>query len=176
MHGSIRDCVEALLAAGKTAGQQDGLLSDDVLGHLSSCDDCLAEVELMKEQAVLFRSLRPTEEVEPAPGFYGRVLQRIEDRTTTSMWSVLIYSSFGKRLMYGSLSAALVLGTYVVTLESLDGHLQQGGAVAFDDRNEAPVFGSQDEQRDAVLENFAAYSASARRTQTSPISYKESVQ
>lgn len=174
MHGSIRNSVENLLAAKKAVAHQDGLQPEDVLDHLSSCDDCLFELETMKQQAELFRSLRASEELEPAPGFYGRVLQRIEDRTPTSIWSVLVYSSFGKRLMYGSLSAALILGTYVVTQESLDGHLRLGAVVALDNHYDAPVVGNQDEQRDAVLENFAAHSA--LQVHSSSVSYKGPLQ
>ncbi len=174
MHGSIRDHVEDLLAAKNVAGEHAGLLPDDLLCHLSSCDDCLCGVETMKEQCELFRSLRPVEELEPAPGFYGRVLQRIEDKTTTSIWSVLIYSSFGKRLMYGSLSAALILGTYVITQESLDGHLRRDAGVVFENHYDAPVVGNPDEQRDAVLENFAAHSI--REAGASPVSYRGPLQ
>jgi hypothetical protein len=103
----------------------------------------------------MLRSLRAPEEVEPAAGFYARVLQRIEERTKDSIWAVLIYSPFGKRLAYASLTLALMLGTYVITQESRDGHLGAERTIAQEFHHITPVVGSQAQQRDAVLANFA---------------------
>jgi len=107
---------------------------------------------------MMLRSLRAPENAEPAPGFYARVLQQIEERTGNSIWSVFVYSPFGKRLLYGSLTLALMLGTYVITQESRDGHLGGERIVAQEFHYDAPVVGDQAQQRDAVLVNFAAHS------------------
>jgi hypothetical protein len=69
----------------------------------------------MQVQAELFRTLRVREEVDPAPGFYARVIQRIEERAKESMWAAFLLSPFAKRLTYASLALAVMLGTYVVT-------------------------------------------------------------
>jgi hypothetical protein len=111
----------------------------------------------MKAQAAMLKDLRPKEEVEPAAGFYARVLQRIEERGDRSIWSVLIDSPFGRRLAYASLTIAILLGSYVVTQESRDGHLHSLNMVAQDMHYDAPVVGDQAQQRDATLENFAAH-------------------
>jgi len=160
MHGSIRDRLEDLLAARGAAGEHT-----DLATHLSACAECSRELTTMKAQAELLHRWRTPEELEPAPGFYARVLQRIEERTKASMWGALLYSPFTKRLVYASLTLALMLGTYVITQESRDGHLGGGASiVAQDVREEAPVIGSPDEQRDAVLANFAAHPVLANYT------------
>jgi hypothetical protein len=103
------------------------------------------------------RTLRaPEQEIEPRAGFYARVMQRIEERTKDSIWSVFIDSPFGKRLAYTSLAIAALFGSYVVTLEARDGHLGGQNMVAQQLNGDAPCFGSQEQQRDAVLVNFAS--------------------
>jgi hypothetical protein len=154
MHGFIRDRLEDLLSASSSA-----VKDREVAVHLSSCRECSSELKLMKEQAALFRTLRAPDDAEPVGGFYARVMQRIEDQGAQSIWSVFIYSPFAKRLLYGSLTAAMMLGTYVVTEESREGNPDSPVAVVQSAHYDAPVFGSQAEQRDAVLENFAAHSS-----------------
>ncbi len=155
MHGSMRDDLEDLLAARGAAGEQA-----EAAKHLSSCAGCSAELASMKAQAELLKSLRAPEGLEPAPGFYARVLQRIEERAKDSMWAAFIYSPFAKRLVYASLTVAVMLGTYVVTQESRDGHLGGESMVAQQLHDDPPVVGSQAQQRDAVLANFASHSGS----------------
>ena len=152
MHGSTRDHLEQLLAERGAAES-----SREVGQHVSSCPECRSEVESMRAQSDLVQLLRPSEEVEPLPGFYGRVLQRIEERAKGSIWAVFIYSPFGKRLVYASLSVAVALGTYVVTEESRDGHLRPQSVIARDFHDDAVVQGDQAQQRDAVLANFASH-------------------
>lgn len=152
MHGSIRDRLEDLLRAESSAGSDKGLGE-----HLASCAECSAELAAMNAQAAMLKKLRPAEEVEPAAGFYARVLQRIEERGNRSVWSVFVDSPFGRRLAYASLTIAILLGSYVVTEESRDAHLRNANMVAQDMHYDAPVVGDQDQQRDATLENFATH-------------------
>jgi hypothetical protein len=151
MHGSMRDRLEDLLGAEQSTGHGSG--SD----HLSSCLSCSTELEKMRAQSEMLRLLRSPEEAEPTAGFYARVLQRIEERAKESIWSAFIYSRFANRLVYASLTVALALGSYVIAQESRDGHLRTHSMVADNAHTGAPVFGDQSQQRDAVLENFAAY-------------------
>jgi hypothetical protein len=58
--------------------------------------------------------------VEPAPGFYGRVLRQIETSTKPSFWSVLLDPQFGRRLVYSTLTILLLLSTYIVSTEPGD--------------------------------------------------------
>jgi hypothetical protein len=110
----------------------------------------------MREQAPLFGSLRVDEEIEPAGGFYARVIQRIEERTKDSIWAVFVYSPFGKRLALASFSLAVLLCSYVVAEEKIDGHLTAESAVR-QVHYDVPVEGDQAQQRDAVLQNFAVH-------------------
>ena len=157
MHGSIRNELERLLEGNATAGT--------VKQHLRSCGECAGEVSAMQRQNDLFRSLKYGEEVEPVAGFYARVMQRIEERAKDSIWAVFIYSPFGKRLALASLSLALLLGSYVVAEEKLDGHLMSDNAVVVDQQvhYDVPMDGDQAQQRDAVLQNFAAHTVSAKQ-------------
>lgn len=158
MHRSIRDRLEDLLAARGVAAK-DGRLNE----HLSSCPECSSEFSYMQAQAKLLTSLRSPEELDPAPGFYARVVQLIEERAKESMWGAFIYSPFAKRLIYASLSIAVMLGTYVVTQEARDRNLLSGQAVVAQSAHyDAPVIGSEAEQRDAVLENFAVHEGLSR--------------
>jgi len=152
MHGFIRDKLETLLRA----GQQKAGLDQPVIEHLSSCSECSSEFEIMKAQAELLQSLRAPEGVELLPGFYARVMQRIEERAKESIWAAFV-SPFGTRLAYASLTIAVLLGSYVVARESRDGHLGGQRMIAQNVQYDAPVFGDQEQQRNAVLTNFAAH-------------------
>ena len=154
MHGSTRDRLEELLAAREAAGGDSG-----VGEHVSSCSECLSELETMKAQSDLLHLLRAPEEMDPSPGFYARVMQRIEQRAKKSIWWVFIYSPFGKRLVFASLSVAVALGTYVVAQESRDGHLRSLSLIAQEFHDDEVVEGDQSQQRDAVLANFASHSS-----------------
>jgi hypothetical protein len=152
MHRSIRDRVEDLLAQTGAAARDR-----EVSAHLKSCAGCSSELSSMQKQAELLTLLRPAEEMEPAPGFYARVLQRIEERARLSMWAAFIYSPFAKRLTYASLTLAVMVGSYVVTQEARDGHLFGTQSVlAQNAQYDVPVTGDEAQQRDAVLKNFAA--------------------
>lgn len=161
MHGFIRDQLEDLLSAEPSASRLPGTAAKydvhEVGKHLESCAECSSEFESIKTQSALLRTLRPPEvEAEPGAGFYARVMQRIEEGAKDSIWSVFIYSPFGRRLAYASLAIAALLGTYVVSLEARDGHLGAKTTVAQQLASDAPVFGSPAQQRDAVLINFAS--------------------
>lgn len=151
MHGSMKDQLENLLVDGDPTADGNGAVA-----HLKSCSECSGEFLAMQVTAKQLQALRSTEELEPSAGFYARVLQRIEQRSHISEWGAFLYSPFSKRLAYASLSAALILGMYVFTAESMDGHLQSSASA-----QEAPQFvGSQSQQRDAVLVNFASFEGS----------------
>lgn len=157
MHEPIRDRLEELLATEGTASENQGLTN-----HLSSCDECSRELDAMRANAELMHAWRAPEGLEPAPGFYARVIQRIEERAKESMWAPFIYSPFTKRLTYASLAAALLLGSYVVSTEAEDGHLAGGTIVAQQMHRDALVMGSRQQQRDAVLVNFSSHSGIPR--------------
>ena len=112
---------------------------------------------MMQANAAQLRTLRTAEPLDVPAGFYAKVVQRIEERARVSVWAAFLYSPLSRRLAYGSLSAALILGMYVFAEESSDGHLEAPAVAAQQGQRTPAVFGNQDEQRDAVLVNFASY-------------------
>src|SRR5580698_11271378 len=85
--------------------------------HLKECAACREEVGAMRGQAILVRRLKPSSDVEPRAGFYARVLERIEAEGPVSIWNLFVESAFGKRIALASLTLALLLGVYVVSVE-----------------------------------------------------------
>jgi predicted anti-sigma-YlaC factor YlaD len=150
MHEPVRNQLEELLA-------KSGVIEQGKSGlHLQSCSECSSEFKIMQAQSEFLRSLRTPEELEPAAGFYARVLQTIESRAKRSIWAGFIYSPVRTRLAYMSLSLAVVLGAYVVAEETHESHLERQRVAMERASEDAPVFGSPTEQRNAVLVNFAA--------------------
>jgi hypothetical protein len=151
MHGPIRDRLEDLLR---------GRGYSSVAGHLADCAECSTELDAMKQQCGILAGLRASE-IEPAAGFYARVLQRIEDGEIGSFWAFFVDSPFSKRLAFASLTVALALGSYVVSQESRERTLAGGTIIAYNggSHQDVPVMGDRAEQRDAVLTNFAVHPA-----------------
>ena len=58
-------------------------------------------------------------EMEPRPGFYARVLERIEAQTPSSVFTLFFDSLFGRRIAMASLALALLLGVYVISSEQM---------------------------------------------------------
>lgn len=158
MHGFIRGRLEDLLAANHVTPP------DRELGeHLSSCSECSSELNAMKAQADALQSLRAPADLEPSAGFYARVMQRIEERAKDSIWAGFIYSPFARRLTYASLAAALLLSSFVIGEETRDGHLTGERMIAQQLHDDAPVIGTRQQQREAVLVNFASHQVAARQ-------------
>ncbi|MDQ2711017.1 MAG: hypothetical protein M3Y24_02080 [Acidobacteriota bacterium] len=159
MHGPIRDRLEDLLKADGAA-----TIDKNVVDHLASCEGCSSELAALRDQSLQFATYRPRESVEPSAGFYARVLQRIEERQSDSIWGLFIESGFSKRLAVASLTLAIALGSYVVRQENRDGKILTVNMLAQSDRlhYDALVMGSQTEQRDAVLSNFLEHNGEAR--------------
>ena len=155
MHGSVREELENLLAAKPSAG------AGNITGHVSNCAKCASEIDAMRSQAEMLKTLKMPVEIEPGPGFYARVLQRIEEGARRSIWWVFVYSPVGKRLAYASLALSVVLGSYVIAAESSDGHLTHSAYTpkAVSSGHYDPiVIGSAEQQRTAVLANFVSHS------------------
>jgi hypothetical protein len=151
MHGSVREGLKNLLAAQPFAAAS---------ARVIDVRDSSLEIEPMRGQARLLRTLQAPGGVEPSGGFYARVMQRIEMSARRSIWWVFVYSPVGKRLAYASLAVTIALGSYVIAAESSDGHLHTRSTVAqidVADHYDAPVMGTEEQQRAAVLENFVQH-------------------
>jgi hypothetical protein len=124
MHQVMRDRLESALS---------GTGDPAALAHLAECPECGREFELLLNQAMAVRTLRAPSEVEPRPGFYARVMDRIEAQGA-SIWDLFFESAFGKRIAIASLALALLLGIFLVTAE----------------RSEQPMV-AEDEQQQEIL-------------------------
>jgi predicted anti-sigma-YlaC factor YlaD len=158
MHQPIRENLEEYL---KGSARQ---VPQEFQAHLEVCGGCAGELHLLEQQAEMLRSLHSTDEVEPSPGFYARVMERIEEQGRSSIWSVFLQPSFGRRLAIASATLVVLLGTYLVTTESGDQSIVLSPSVIATDAGDAsaaPGDGQntlqQQRQRDAVLEDLASY-------------------
>jgi len=113
MHREIRDHIEDVLAGSRPDTLQH------TREHLAECGECRGEVRDMQEQTALLQALRAPEDfsADLRPGFYARVMERIEAEGPISIWNLFIESAFGRRIAMASLALALLIGVYVVTAE-----------------------------------------------------------
>src|SRR5438105_13713588 len=116
MHQPIRDHLETYIRDSK-----DPNIPREFHAHVAACPSCADQVQVLANHSRLLRIFRETDQVEPNPGFYGRVLNRIEQRRRPdSFWSVFLEPTFGRRLAYACTALLLVLGTYLVSTEPAD--------------------------------------------------------
>jgi len=168
MHRIIRDHLEEVLTG-------LGSASEHPAGkHLSECGECRDAVAAMREQAAILRQWRVAgvegaaagaEIVEPRPGFYARVLDRIEAQTPISVWTLFFDSPFARRIATASLALALLLGVYVISSEQIPeaelisnvvSDLPQDLPDAFSDYGQPRLVAVVPNQ-DAVLVNLVTY-------------------
>ena len=97
--------------------------------HLRTCESCRIEVEAMRAQSSLFASLKAPAEMEPGPGFYARVMSRVETQTRPSVWSLFGESLFAKRLVYASAACLVLFGAFLVSDARPDAPICSGGAL-----------------------------------------------
>ena len=159
MHQIIRDRLEDYLE-GACSSEAKRALDE----HLENCAACRDEVASMMAQSVMLQSLRPAEQAAPSPGFYARVMNRIELRRRVPFWNLLLDPVFGRRLVYATLTAVLVMGTYLATTEPVPTTVAAAAAEATPETELArpdtsAVIGSDETQdRDAILVQLATHS------------------
>ncbi len=106
MHQPTREGLELFLA---------GKPGPAFLTHLNECQECRDLASQLQLQSELLRALRPPEDLEPAPGFYGRVFERIEAQKSASIWNVFLEPLFARRLVYASAVLTVVMGIFLFT-------------------------------------------------------------
>ena len=160
MHQPIRDNLEEYLK-GSTHR-----IPQEFHSHLEACQECARELRVFQSQAEMLRLLQPGEDLDPRAGFYGRVMDRIEQDGRSSLWWPLLQPNFGKRLALASAVLVMLLGTYLVSTDGVEPEASPAGIAYMDgsvtDRPATPAFAGEDSlqqarQRDAVLVNLAAY-------------------
>lgn len=126
MHREIQDHIEDVLAGGESLkGARE---------HLAQCEECRTDVSGMQEHTALLRELRTPADFagDLRPGFYARVMERIEAEGPISIWNLFIESAFGRRIAVASLALALLIGVYVITAER-----SAGDAIALESQQAA---------------------------------------
>jgi predicted anti-sigma-YlaC factor YlaD len=112
MHRLIKERLEEYL---RGTGEEADLAA--FRAHLASCGDCSGEIGGMRSQARLLQLLRLPEEVEPGAGFYARVMERIDAQRSASPFYAFLDLHLAHRLIFASLTAVIVLGSYLVYTE-----------------------------------------------------------
>ena len=132
MHRVTQDYWEELL---------DGVLPENhqVYAHLKQCIECTDEVEAMRLQNDMFQAwsfdtadVPKGIDIEPRPGFYARVLDRIDAQRPSSIWTLFSESLFGRRLATASLALALITAASIVGQESYSQDPDAQAAVELD--------------------------------------------
>ena len=147
MHQPITDGLEAYLAG---ATGIPGSFDE----HLKSCPACAEELNVMSRQSRLLAALRADR--EPSPGFYARVLGRIEQQVPASIWSLMLEPAFGRSIAVVCAVLTLVMGTWLIATEP--GERVAGPPSVVTEtvaHDETPATPEQD--RDAVLMTLASY-------------------
>jgi len=106
MHDPVKDHLEDYL---------HGREIPEVDEHIRACESCRVQLQGMQAQALSLRALRAPGQTEPDPGFYSRVMNRIENQTRPSVWSLFGDSLFARRLVYASAGFILLLGAALVS-------------------------------------------------------------
>lgn len=153
MHDIVRGNLEEYLRTKSGPG-----LPAEVDAHLAACSECRETLKIMEETSSLLAVLRPPAEAVPTPGFYARVMARVEAEDKPSVWNLLLDPIFGRRLVYGSLTVVVLLGTYLVSTEpsGLDLSASPEAILSESSRPQA-VSGSAESDRDVILVNLATY-------------------
>ncbi len=155
MHQPIQEGLEEFLA-GSTRGPR----YREIEAHLAACAECRDEVRQLMEQSLLLRALRPPEEVEPSPGFYARVIDRIEAQSRPSFWAEFLEPAFVRRLAYSSVVLLILLGGYMMSTDPAAEIARPSvpEAILASDGIQ-PEFGAdQERDREVVLVNLTSYS------------------
>lgn len=155
MHQPIQEGLEEYLSGNAASPRYR-----EFEAHLSVCRTCRDEVAPLQEHAVLLRTLRAPQDAEPRPGFYARVVDRIESQVRPSFWADFLEPAFARRLMYSSALLILLLGSYLFStgVPAMDTTNSAPEAILASDEK-GPDFGANPEQdREKVLVRLATYS------------------
>lgn len=152
MHRVIEDHLEEVLS--ESPGDQNS----PAAAHLAECEACSEEVAEMRLQASMLRALRVPKGLDenPRPGFYARVMERIEAQHPASVWQLFFDSALARRIAIASMALVVLFSVYLVSSER------------YTDQPRATIVFSGDDQgmtlsksgwpdRDTVLVNLVTY-------------------
>ncbi len=151
MHAVVMDSLEDYLS-----GTLEPEVEMSIEAHLKTCSSCREELRGMQDVSQLLFAFRPAETVEPSSGFFAKVMQQVgAERPAPSFASLFALDfAFGRRLVFASLLTLAVLGTYLVSRESLDPRGPTPEAIMA--QQESPAFYSAP-AHDNMLVTLAAY-------------------
>jgi len=112
MHSPLREHLEGYLSGALRPAQQSELET-----HVAGCSGCRSELAALEGSARELRALRAPADLDagPAPGFFLRVMQSIEEQRQVPFWTLLVDPAFGRRLVFACLLVLAVLGGYVAS-------------------------------------------------------------
>ena len=115
MHAVVMESLEEYLS-----GTLKPAAHRDIEAHLSICEPCRQELAGMQEISQLFSAVRAQESIEPAPGFYARVMQEVGGRKAVPAFASFfnLDLAFARRLVFASLLMLAALGSYLVSREA----------------------------------------------------------
>jgi len=151
MHESVTGSLEEYL--------RDPASAPETEAHLRTCESCRKEVDAMRAQSRLFRSVKPPDEVEPFPGFYARVMNRIETQARPSIWSLFGESLFAKRLVYASAACLVLFGTFLISDARRDDAMLASApeTILAGEHMPEPVTMDPQKDREVILVKLATY-------------------
>ncbi len=143
----------------------------EFVAHVAVCAECATEVGEMKQQADWIRELRPPADAEPSPGFYARVMDRIEAQTAKSFWGVFLEPVFANRLALACLALFVVLSS-AVWQTNPSPVLNENNPVSILASEEMPAVTGADPSRDrtVVLTNLASFGSERGPSPLLPVS------
>jgi anti-sigma factor RsiW len=137
---------------------------------LNASDESTRQIVAMieRQSAMLRNAFRPAEDssqVEAGlrPGFYGRVMERIQVQRSTSIWSAFLEPQFFRRVAFASATLLFLLSVTMFTGTSAEDESLAAASVTpvmqtiAQDEDEQPLGESQEEDRDVILVNLATY-------------------
>lgn len=148
----LEDHLRGSLAPAREAAFADALAAADA--------ETRRMIEAFEQHAQLLRSLRAPEDAAPAPGFYARVINRIEAQRVPSVWDSFVEPHFFKRLAFAALTLLMLLS---VTVWSTPEPTAAYTVVPVEDIAGGPEpihpmdASNQESNRDVILVNLATY-------------------
>ncbi len=117
MHSPLQENLEGYLSGSLFPAEQRALES-----HLAGCPACRRELQVLEGSAQDLRLLRPPSDFEAhvAPGFFLKVMRRIEEEREAPFWSLLLDPSFGRRLVFACLMVLALLGGYLAAVDDVE--------------------------------------------------------
>ena len=113
MHQVVKESLEEYLS-----GLLEPAARRRIEDHLRDCASCRAGMDGMAEASRLFGALR-SEPCEPVPGFYARVMERIETAGTAPSFASLFAFDLvlARRLAFSRILMLAAMGSFLVSRE-----------------------------------------------------------